>query len=501
MEQKTAGAPVTARTQPPATGRRSPPWPAVVCAAFCLVQLALVVPGSGLGWDETVYTSQVSGFVPAAFFSAPRARGITLLAAPVAELTTSTLALRVWMAVLSATALYLALRVWRTLVPAPVLALAGGLFATLWITVFYGPQVMPNLWSAYGALAAAGCFLRAARDPADRPARLGLGVAVALTGLMRPLDAVWLVIPLALVALFVRGARRPLLFGALAAGLLLGCGEWVVEAYLRYGGLTQRLDRASAIQGGTGWNIAVDDQIRALNGHTLCRPCDVPWRGRITSVWWFALPFLAAGGVAASNRARRRSTALLPLLVASAMALPYLFRLGYAAPRFLLPAYALLSLPVAACLWALLAAPAGRLRPALTGLIVLALCGHLAVQFATARADVRSNRAMRHAYDAVAARLHAAGVRPPCVLTGDHAVPMAFYTGCSSRQIGGSDGSITPAGLLAAARTRPLAVLVPAGGRPPRYARAWRVITLPDARSFPGYHGYLAPPPVSGGRP
>ncbi|WP_449343642.1 hypothetical protein [Streptomyces polygonati] len=477
------------------------PWPAAVCVAFCLVQLAVVAPGSGLGWDETVYTSQVSRSLPAAFFSAPRARGITFLAAPVAGFTTSTVALRVWMAVLSATALFIALRVWRTLMPAPVLALAGGLFATLWITVYYGPQVMPNLWSAFGALAATGCFLRAVRDPADRWAVAGLGSAVALTGLMRPLDAVWLVAPLALVALFFRRARRPLLWGVLAAGLVLGCAEWVVEAYVRYGGLTARLDRASEIQGGTGWNFAVDDQIRALNGRTLCRPCDVPWRGKVTSLWWFALPFLAAGGLVASVRAGRRSTALLPLLVASFTALPYLFRVGYAAPRFLLPAYALLALPVASCLWALVTAPVGRWRPALIGLVTVALCGHLSIQFATTAADVRANHAMRVAYDAVAARLHAAGVRPPCVLTGEHAVPMAYYTGCASRQIGGSDGSITLAGLLAAARARPVAVLVPAFGRPPAYARSWHVVTLPDSRSFPGYHGYVAPLPRGAARP
>lgn len=47
------------------------PWLASVAAAFALVQLVLVVPGSGLGWDETVYVSQVSRDVPAAFFSAP----------------------------------------------------------------------------------------------------------------------------------------------------------------------------------------------------------------------------------------------------------------------------------------------------------------------------------------------------------------------------------------------------------------------------------------------
>jgi hypothetical protein len=72
-------------------------------------------------------------------------------------------------------------------------------------------------------------------------------------------------------------------------------------------------------------------------------------------------------------------------------------------------------------------------------------------------------------------------------------VPMAFYAGCSSRQIGGHDGSITTTGLLALARTKPTAVLVPAHARPPAYARSWRVVKLPDRPSFHGYDAYIAP--------
>ncbi|MFF4650768.1 hypothetical protein [Streptomyces sp. NPDC001380] len=90
-------APRTRRRTPPPGGERdrtqaSPPSPAArarsllplaaVAAAFTAAQLLLVVPGTGLGWDETVYVSQVDPRVPAAFFSAPRARGISWLAAP-----------------------------------------------------------------------------------------------------------------------------------------------------------------------------------------------------------------------------------------------------------------------------------------------------------------------------------------------------------------------------------------------------------------------------------
>ena len=43
--------------------------------------------------------------------------------------------------------------------------------------------------------------------------------------------------------------------------------------------------------------------------------------------------------------------------------LPYLFLVGYAAPRFMLPAYALLALPVGQALHHLATDPRGRVRP------------------------------------------------------------------------------------------------------------------------------------------
>ncbi len=151
----------------------------------------LVRPGLGLGWDETVYVSQLSAHAPAAFFSAPRARGISLLVAPVTSWSSSTPLLRVYLAVLAGLALYLALRAWHGLFPVRVLALAGALFASLWVTLFYGPQAMPNYWVAVGALAATGCCLRAWADRSDRAALWGLAASASLMAWMRPTDAVW----------------------------------------------------------------------------------------------------------------------------------------------------------------------------------------------------------------------------------------------------------------------------------------------------------------------
>ncbi|WP_329124543.1 hypothetical protein [Streptomyces sp. NBC_01353] len=471
-------------------------WLAGVSVALTLAHLALIAPGLGLGWDETVYVSQVSGETPAAFFSAPRARGITYLVAPLTALTPSITALRVYMAVLAGCGLFLALWVWRRLLPAPVLGFAGGLFAGLWVTMFYASQAMPNLWVAYGALAAVGCFLRAVRDPNDRWAPAGMAAGVAFAALMRPTDAVWLTVPLAVAALAMRPRRWWLLMVALGAGLAVGCAEWIAEAYVSYGGLAERLDRASEIQGRLGWYFSVDDHVRALGGRLLCRPCDVPWRYPVATLWFIALPLLVTAGVRAAVRARHHRTELVgATVVGTALAAPYLFTVGYAAPRFLLPAYALLALPVA---YGLVRAcrPRPRGRRIVVGLLVLAVTAHLAIQYGMA--DSTADRVRRDTADLgrVTAELNALGVRPPCVVSGVEAIRVAFRAGCASRQPDGHDESITPEQLAATALHQPVAIVVWGGGRPPSYAASWPAHPLPDLGNWTGLRAY-----VSGVRP
>ena len=128
--------------------------------AFSAAQLLFVSSRMGLSWDESVYVSQVSGHAPAAWFDPARARGVPLLVAPVALLTSSVAALRVYLAIASGLGLTFALWAWRTLRPAWVLGLAGVTFGGLWVAQYYGPQAMPDMGSALGCLAAVGCFAR-----------------------------------------------------------------------------------------------------------------------------------------------------------------------------------------------------------------------------------------------------------------------------------------------------------------------------------------------------
>src|SRR5690606_41237589 len=112
-------------------------------------------------------------------------------------------------------------------------------------------------------------------------------------------------------------------------------------------------------------------------------------------------------------RAGRVTRTLLPLACATTAALPYLFMIGYAAPRFLQPSYALLAFPVAAALWHLARRPGGRSRPVLAPLVALCAAGHLAVQLTVLVYTADRNIDSRRHWTRAAGELHRLGVRPP----------------------------------------------------------------------------------------
>jgi hypothetical protein len=462
--------------------------------AFTVAQLLLVPPGLGLGWDEVIYVSQVGHHAPATAFSAPRARGVSLLVLPVAALTSSTVALRVYLAIAAGLALFLVLRVWRGRRPPALLALAGTLFWGLWVTVFYGPQAMPNLWVALAGLGAVGFFLRAAADPGDRAALWGLAGCAAVMALMRPTDAVWVCLPLLAAPLLIRPWRRPMLFTSVLLGLAAGSSEWIIEAYVRFGGLAERLRQGSEYQGGLGWHNAISDQLRSLAGISLCRPCHAPWPNPAVYLWWLALPLLAAGGVALAVRVRRYADSVLLTACAVTSAVPYLFFIDYAAPRFLLPSYALLALPVADFLgWLALGVARPRWQPLTAALVGAAVAGHLAVQYVVLARTVARTDAAHQDWSRIARGLSRLGVRPPCLVSGPATIPIAYYGGCLSIATTGPNVNITVAGIEAAARDHNVAALVPPGGRPPRYAAGWPSRPLPASGPLAGYRVFLQP--------
>jgi hypothetical protein len=460
-------------------------WLVLVAAAFTLAQLVLVVPRLGLSWDETVYISQVSSHTPAAYFDPARARGIPLLVAPVTLLTSSVLAVRIYLAIASGAAVFLALLCWRPLRPAWQLALAGVLFCGLWTTLYYGPQAMPDLWVAFSSLAAVGLFLQAAGSGApasdsgqgDRPTRwralAGLTASVAIAALVRPGDALYLAAALGVAVIAVRQWRRWQLLAAVVIGFVAGAADWVIEAYIRFGGPLNRLHEAGAEQGGFGFHFALWDEFRSVNGPTLCRPCTVGLRYPELSLWWLALPVLVILGCYAAHRAGRLASAVLASACGLGLAFQYLFLINYAAPRFLLPAYALAVIPVADAIGGLLTGIQRNLRGPAALLVAVVLGVQLLIQFTVLEHQVVEKVSFFGDYNRIAADLRSLGIRPPCLVKGAQDIPVAFYAGCAS-----APG--LPSGQKG---TEPVAVLVAPGQPPPAYARGWTLHELPGIRS------------------
>ena len=264
------------------------------------------------------------------------------------------------------------------------------------------------------------------------PAAAGLAATLAAAALIRPGDAISLGAALLAAAIAVPAWRRWPLLTAVVTGLTAGCLEWVAEAYARFGGPLERLHVAGAEQGGLGLHLGLWDELRALNGPTLCRPCTVGWRQPELSLWWLVLPVLVVAGILAARQAGRLASALLPAVCALGMASQYLFLISYAAPRFLLPAYALAALPVADALAWLSTSVRADLRPVTTGLVTVFLALQLLAQHLVLDHEVGGTITFHNDYARIVADLRRLNVRPPCLIKGEQFIPIAFDAGCAS---------------------------------------------------------------------
>lgn len=468
--------------------RRAALWLLVVAAAYVTTMLVVVAPRVALGWDESLYASQVSPRAPADFFSAPRARGVTYLIAPVVHVTASTVALRTYLAVLAGVLLVAGfwpwLRVFRRPVTVPLAAVA---FSGLWVVLFYSPSAMPNSWVALGALATVGWFVRYGYG-ASRWSLAGVGVGLAFVALVRPSDAFWLCLPLVVTMLVSRRWRRLPLYGAVPAGAAVGLTPWLVESYQRFGGPVARLHRASQIEGGLAWHpIGAYYQMRSTAGPLLCRPCTGQLAHPLFAVWWLALPVLVVLGVVVAGRAGELAAAAVPAAAGASIGLSYLLTLPYAAPRFLIPAYALLALPVGVLLSRLVRVP-GRIRipvAVVTGLVItLQVTSQLTLL--VHEASTYTTRA--RGYGPAATVLRRDGVHTPCTISGTDAVPIGYALGCRAEAWHGHNKTTTKAGLLAMARHHD-AVYISHEVKPPAYLHSWKRHPLPTP---PGEHHWFA---------
>jgi hypothetical protein len=274
---------------------------------------------------------------------------------------------------------------------------------------------------------------------------------------------------------------------------------WLVEAQLRYDSIPARIRRALSTQG-TGERFVPDYQLRALDGPLLCRPCNretqpIPPAGVLLWLAGAVLVGLAVWlAVRHVRQHRSRMVTLLPAWVGGLTALPYLFLVGYAAPRFLLPSYALLAIPAAQALHHLCVRREGGVRRLVAVLVAVLLAGHLAVQYRVLGGIVESQQVSRDRWAQVARVLGEQGVTPPCLLVGAEAPPVAYVARCDAvhlRRVAG-DERFDLADLEEATTRQSVALVLRSGQDRPAYATSWQ--PLPASAGLPrGWRVFVAP--------
>ncbi len=466
---------------------------AAIALVWVLAQLLLTFR-VGLGPDETVYLTQYSHQVPAGVFSAPRARGVPLLAAPITLLTAAVAPIRAYLTAASGVGLFLAYWPWLRLHRSPVVPLAAFLFATTWVAAFYANEAMPDMFVAYGAVAAVALFAHTASPGRHRGALVGLSAAFAFTSLVRPTDALWVGLTLIVAALQVRRWRRLSVLAAIVAGLAVGWGEWIGEAYASYGGLAARLSAAAA-ENETGLHFSLTQHLAALSGqHILCRPA-CHGISPFTVAWFIAIPVIGLLGLYATRHSPGFPATALAGAAGSVTAASYIFGVGYAAPRFLLPYYALVAIPVAEGLARLYRGGLHpRARPLTANLAALGVLTYLVIQGHGLLSVLHKQIPARAATVQAAHALTLLGMHPPCLVYGHKAPEIAYYAHCAAMlPTGGFGGAHAPAPLRhATTEGRRVTVVAHQTSLPDLFLRDWPRVRL-TGPGLKHWYAYLPP--------
>lgn len=343
-------------------------------------------------YDEAIYLSQVYPG-PRLPFTAPRARGLPIILAPLGWFNAPVPAIRGYLLLINSALMYVGFNSWIPVLRGRVIV-AAAIFAVGWLPLFYATQVFPNSPVAFGTVAAAGYLARylcrsdivvsrvkesrsrgvsvssetVASETGRRRALIACAVAVALIATIRPTEATFVAGGLAAASLTRHGRELALRWTVLAVGLVIGWLPWLVEAQLRFGGPLARLHAASANVGG-GFH---PENIWYHIGYT-----DGPLGGTIHDkipvlgvTWWLlmiiaavVLIFRAGGrdpgwtrplgkhthsGDAADPKRQAQRAGAVAGIVGIACASQYLFLTAVLEARFMLPSYALLTVATVA---------------------------------------------------------------------------------------------------------------------------------------------------------
>lgn len=427
--------PVTGRPAGGLLSQDSVAWLILVVGVFLVAELTPALLKLPLGADEITYIARTSVRISGVALPPVHGQGAGLLAAPVTSLTDSLLAIRIWMAVLSAVGLFLSLLCWRGLRPMWVIAVAGLVFAGLAIAQDSGVQIYPDWWGALAVLALTALFLHAVSGTMRPRVVLPLiAIASLVIVLMRPQNIVFIMTPAIVAAVAVEGWRRPKILAAMGIGAALGLLQWVIGAYIWYGGLPTRIHQAGQEPPALRLYFSLGTQAKVLSGPWYCVPpggCH-GWVLPGESVWWVAFLGVAILGACATWRTSARASTLLAGATAIWVIALYSFLVPFGAPRYILPSLALMSILAAdAVAWLVTKARWRRVSVAFAGVFLLS--GLISQRFVLQH-EAAAQKSERP-FASIAAQMRSEGVRPPCAL-GSPSV--AYYLGCTAPWTGES---------------------------------------------------------------
>lgn len=310
---------------------------------YGVIQLLLVDMSRYFNWDEAVYYSQVAPNTIPVKWAASRSHGISWLIAPLTYLAVGLQTIRYFLLLFSSFLMVFSYRVWIPILRGKAV-LAGSIFVFSWLTIFYGSEISPNLPVAFLSVAAIGYASRPFVSLSSMPFHTGM--IFAIVAILRPTDSIWLAIGFGITVLLVDQQHMIRRLLPVAVGIGTGWIPWLIEAYVRFGGVMSRLKEASEMAEGTGGLDVLLWHMSVVDGPTWerVRGGDIPVDGM---AWWVVLFSLASVALFYLGKKQCITPIMASTISALVFLLAYVFMAGVARPRYLQPFYSLLSIPVA----------------------------------------------------------------------------------------------------------------------------------------------------------
>ena len=259
--------------------------------------------------------------------------------------------------------------------------------------------------------------------------------------MIRPLDAVVLTAALVLLPFAVRRATVSWV-AFLGLGLAAGWGPWLVEMTGRFGSPAEAFAAAARL-GHTGrWSLFENArQYLALSDGPSIGPVANPGVPASGVLWLLGLAILVMLGLRLATSRGVLASLVVPTAAGVALAAEYIVFTDAQAPRFLLPALALLTIPAGFGLASMFVrapesrgSPAARVAPIVVAALVV---GWGILQFVVATRVEAGVTEQRASAQRVGLRIRDLAARQPCLAYSEANFPIVGYAaGCRAAPLG-----------------------------------------------------------------